>query len=256
MTGATATATYQGAPYAALLVAGNTYTFTVQVGTSVGIAASAPSNPMLEGTPSAPTNVVATEPTNGTADVSFTVPPDNGSTITSYVVEAMQGTTVYGSNTVTTGLDTTAGDTETLAYSGTALRAGSYTFVVLAANAIGISQASAPSNAVSVLAPSAPTNVVAAPGPNGTATVSFTVPSGNGSPITTYLLFAYQGTTLYGIVAVTPSTTMTGATATATYQGAPYAALLVAGNTYTFTVQVGTSVGIAASAPSNPMLES
>ena len=89
--------------------------------------------------PGAPTGVLA-NPGNGTANVSWSAPPDGGSAITSYTVTPWVGTTAQSPvvvsppalNTTITGLA-----------NGTA-----YTFTVSATNAIGTGPASAPSSAV------------------------------------------------------------------------------------------------------------
>ncbi len=90
-------------------------------------------------------------------------------------------------------------------------------------------------------APAAPTGVTATPG-NGQASVSWTAPNNGGSPITSYTVTPYIGTTAQ------PATTVTGTppATTTTVTG------LTNGTAYTFTVTATNSVGTGpASAASN-----
>ena len=89
--------------------------------------------------------------------------------------------------------------------------------------------------------PAAPTGVFATPG-NGSATVSWTAPANGGSPITSYTITPYAGSTAQ------PATTVSGnpPAATATIGG------LTNGTAYTFTVSATNAVGTGpASAQSN-----
>ena len=82
-------------------------------------------------------------------------------------------------------------------------------------------------------APGAPTGVSATPG-NGQATVSWTAPSSNGgSPITSYTVTPYIGSTAQTPVTVTGSPPATTATVTG----------LTNGTAYTFTVKATNAVG-------------
>ena len=84
----------------------------------------------------------------------------------------------------------------------------------------------------SASAPSAPTGVSATAG-NGSATVSWTAPSNGGSPITSYTITPYIGSTAQ------PATTLTGSPpATST----PITGL-TNGTTYTFTVTATNAIG-------------
>ncbi len=81
-------------------------------------------------------------------------------------------------------------------------------------------------------APGAPTNVSATAG-DGTATVTWTAPGNGGSPITSYVVTPYIGTTAQ------PSTTVSGSppATTATVSG------LTNGTAYTFTATAANAVG-------------
>jgi hypothetical protein len=88
-------------------------------------------------------------------------------------------------------------------------------------------------------APGAPTGVTAVPG-NASATVNWTVPANGGSPVTSYTVTPFAGTTALTPVPVTApatSTTVTG---------------LTNGTAYTFVVTATNAVGTSpASSPSN-----
>ena len=90
-------------------------------------------------------------------------------------------------------------------------------------------------------APNAPTGVTATAG-NASAVVSWTAPASNGSPITSYTVTPYVGTTAQTptVVTGTPPATSTSVTG------------LTNGTTYTFQVSATNGVGTGqASAPSN-----
>ncbi len=97
------------------------------------------------------------------------------------------------------------------------------------------SQPTAPS------APGAPTGVSATAG-NGSASVTWTAPGNGGSPITSYTVTPYIGTTAQPPVTVTGSPPGTAATVTG----------LTNGTAYTFTVTAANAIGTGpASAPSS-----
>jgi YD repeat-containing protein len=197
---------------------GTAYTFTVVATTGVGD--SPPSEPSAAvtaaGRPNVPTDVTATAGDGG-ADVSWTAPSDNGSPITSYTVTASPGgasTTVPGGTT-----STAVGGLQ----NGTA-----YTFTVVATTGVGDSPPSEPSAAVTAAGrPNVPTDVTATAGDGG-ADVSWTAPSDNGSPITSYTVTASPGGA---------STTVPGGTTSTAVGG------LQNGTAYTFTVVATTGVG-------------
>jgi hypothetical protein len=163
------------------LTNGTSYTFTVTADNSAGTGpASAPSNPVVPaGLPDAPSNVTAASTPHG-ATISFTPPADNGSPINSYTVTASPGGR------------TMVGRGSPLKVSG--LTNGKrYTFTVAATNGVGTGPESDPSNAVIPAGvPGAPRNVHASAA-HGTAKVSFTSPSSNGAPITSYTVMAMPG---------------------------------------------------------------
>jgi invasion protein IalB len=162
---------------------GTSYSFTVVATNGAGNSvASSPSGSITPATvPGAPTNVSATSQ-NGSASVSWTAPANNGGgTITGYTVTASPGgatATCATSPCVVNGLS-----------NGTA-----YTFTVVATNTVGDSVASLPSGSIApATVPGAPTNVSATLG-NGSASVSWTPPVGNGgASITGYTVTALPG---------------------------------------------------------------
>jgi hypothetical protein len=178
--------------------------------------------------PGPPTNASATAG-NGQASVSWSAPAsDGGSTISAYTATASPG----GQTCSTTGA---LGCTVTGLTNGT-----SYTFTVIATNAVGPGSPSAPTNAVTPTAaptvPGPPTNASATAG-NGQASVSWSAPaSDGGSTISAYTATASPG-------GQTCSTTgALGCTVTG----------LTNGTTYTFTVIATNAVGPGSpSAPSN-----
>jgi hypothetical protein len=216
------------------LADGTAYTFTVVASNAIGDGA--PSDPSTAVTPAAPmapdapTNVTA-DPGDGQATVSWTVPADNGSAITSYTVTTSPADvapmSASGTPTVITGL----------------VDGKSYTFTVTATNSIGTSLSSDPStavtpNATAATAPGAPTSVSAVAG-DGQATVSWVAPASNGGSSIT----GYTVTTSPPDVAPMPAT---GSPAVVTG--------LTDGQAYTFTVIATNGVGPGpASNPSSPV---
>ncbi len=163
---------------------GTPYTFSVTAtnGVGTGPASSASTAVTPAAVPGAPTGVSATA-SDGVASVSFTAPvSDGGSAITGYTVTAYPGgatTSCSASPCTVTGLT-----------DGTP-----YTFLVSAINAAGTGPSSTPSTAVIPAGlPGAPTGVSAKAG-DGAATVSWTAPVSNGSPITGYVVTTAPGGT-------------------------------------------------------------
>ena len=182
------------------------------------------------GPPATPTPVTATAGALSAA-VSWTVPTNNGSPITSYTVTPFRAGVAQTAQVF-------SGSTTSNTFTG--LTAGvSYTFQVTATNAYGTSTTSTSPAAIPYTVPGAPTAVTATAG-SQQATVQWTPPASTGfSPITGYLITPF----LAG-VAQTPVTV--GAVTTGVVPG------LTAGASYTFTVAAinaaGTGPASAASA--------
>jgi Domain of unknown function (DUF1929)/Fibronectin type III domain/Glyoxal oxidase N-terminus len=187
--------------------------------------------------PAAPTGVSATA-TAGSATVTWTAPSPGTSPITSYTITPYIGTVAQTPTTIT-GSPPATSTTITGLTNGT-----TYTFTVTATNAVGPGPASAASNPVTPsapTAPAAPSAVTATPG-NASATVSWTAPAADGSPITSYKITPYIGTTAQPASTITGSPPVTSTTITG----------LTNGTTYTFTVTATNAVGPGpASAASN-----
>jgi hypothetical protein len=208
------------------LTNGISYTFTVVATNSIGDSVeSSASSPVIPATaPNAPTAVSATSG-NQQATVSFALPANGGSPITSYTVTSSPGgLTATGSSSPITVTGLTNGTP--------------YTFTVVATNSVGNSVASstsAPGTPATV--PNAPTAVSATAG-NQQATVSFIAPANGGSPITSYTVRSSPGNrTATGSSPIT----ITGLT-----NGTPYTFTVVATNS------VGNSVASSASTPVTP----
>jgi titin len=226
------------------LTNGTAYTFTVAatnvVGTGPDSTASAAVTPTAAPTaPGAPTNVSGL-PGDASVALSWTAPSSNGgSPITSYRITPYIGTTAQAP--VATGSAATS-FTVTGLTNGTA-----YTFKVAATNAVGTGPDSAASSVVTPrkpTAPGAPTALTGTPG-DKSVDLSWTAPaSDGGSPITSYRITPYVGTTAQ--TPIDTGTTSTQRTVTG----------LTNGTTYTFTVAatnaVGTGTASAASAPLTP----
>ena len=174
--------------------------------------------------PDAPTGVSATAG-DQSATVSWTAPSDEGSPITGYTVSDGHGHTCAGT-------DPTDSCTVTDLTGGTP-----YTFTVTATNGDGTGAASAASNSVLPSSvPDAPTGVSATAG-NGSATITWTAPFDEESPITGYTVTASNSNP--------PKTCSTTGATTCTISG------LANGSSYTFTVTATNADGTgAASAPS------
>ncbi|MGZ4618621.1 MAG: glycoside hydrolase family 44 protein [Frankiaceae bacterium] len=183
--------------------------------------------------PAVPTGVSA-KAGDGQAEVSWTAPPDDDSSlITSYTVTAHHDGTDGPSSTVR-GYPPAPHATVSGLGNGTA-----YSFTVAATNAVGTGSASAASVPVTPIGkPGAPTNVKGSAA-DGTATVSWTPPADTGgSPITGYTVTAEPG----GI-----TTTAAGTDTSVSVPG------LTNGIPYTFTVTATNAVGTGPpSAPSDP----
>jgi hypothetical protein len=123
-----AMATTTSTTFSTGLEVGTQYTFTVTPQTAMGAAQSATSNAVTAGNvPGAPSGVTAMVISPGTVRVSWSAPPANAYPITGYTVT----TTPASVTSTTTSLTATLGP----------LPGGTYTFDVVAANALGTSAA-------------------------------------------------------------------------------------------------------------------
>ena len=220
------------------LTNGTPYTFTVvatnEIGNSVASSASTAVTPQTAA--SAPSTITATAG-DGQAVVAFSGSSTNGSTIANYTVQA------YDSNGITVSGATCTTSTSPCTVTGLA-NGSVYTFKVVTNSTVygaGSNTASAPSiasNSVTpATVPSAPTGVSATPG-TGKVTVSWTAPSSNGSPITSYQVQAYDA----------DGNAVNGATCTATAPSTTcdVSSNLVAGSNYTFKVTATSTAGTSA----------
>ena len=212
------------APCTSIVVAGLTngtaYTFTVTATNALGTGApSAPSNSATPVTvPGAPSNAGATRG-DAQATVAFLAPASNGgSPIISYTATSSPG-----------------GFTGSCAAPCTSITVGglangtTYTFTVVATNAVGNGPPSNPSNIVTPSTlPGAPTIGTATRG-NAQATVTFTAPASNGgATITTYTATSSPGA-ITGTCALSCNSITVGG--------------LTNGTAYTFTVTATNAAG-------------
>ena len=204
------------------------YTFTVIAHNAIGDSvASSASNSITTSTPTtvpdAPTIGVATSTGTTTATVAFTAPGSNGgSTILTYTATSSPGSitatlTQAGSGTISiTGLSATT----------------SYTFTVIAHNAIGDSVASSASNSITTATPAlaAPGSVTVTGLNAAEVEVAFTAPASNGgSVITSY--------TIISIPAKVTATLYQAGGGSVIFSG------LEGGTNYTFSVVAHTALG-------------
>ena len=213
------------------LTNGVAYTFTVHATNSVPghSAESAASNSVTPATvPDVPTAAVATLG-NGQASVAFSAPDsDGGHPITGYTVTAYTGTLPPVVFT------TASGPASPIGVSGLA-NGTSYTFTVHATNDVGNSAESTASAAViPATTPGSATNVTATLG-NGQASVAFTAPAANGSPITGYTVTSSPG-----------GLTGTGNSSPISVTG------LTNGQAYTFTVVATNAIGSGGASGASP----
>jgi uncharacterized repeat protein (TIGR02543 family) len=218
------------------LTNGSSYTFKA-ITNSTANSAAVTSAPSLATSaiipakaPDAPTGVEVTAGT-GKISVSWTEPASNGSAITSYTVQAYDG-----SGAAITGATCTVNAPATTCDVSTNLVAGTnYTFKVTATSLAGTSAASTASTSIAVnAAPSVPINVTAVAG-NASANVSWDPPVNiNGSALTGYSVTAYTAGNV-----VSGSCTTTASVETCLISG------LTNGTAYTFVVTATNGIGIS-----------
>ncbi|MGF7238514.1 MAG: putative Ig domain-containing protein [Frankia sp.] len=193
---------------------------------TLGVAAAA--SYVYASAPAAPAAPTATAGI-ASATVTWTAPATNGSPLTGYTVTPYLGGVAQ--TPVSFDASTT---TRTLS---ALTPGGSYTFTVAAQNAFGTGPASAASAAVVPYAvPAAPT-ITAVSAHDSAATLSWSAPATNGSPITGYVVTPYLG----GVAQTTQ--TFPGTQTSASVVG------LTPGATYTFTV---AAINLAGTGPPSP----
>ena len=219
----------QGTPTACTLTGltnGITYVVNVVAGNALGASAPGTSIPVTPATvPTAPQGITAVA-AKRSALVSWTAPASNGgAAISSYTVTASPGgakCTSAGSSCVVSAL-----------YLGV-----TYSFTVVAVNAVGPSSSSALSNPATIGTPSAPTNVGAIAETSSTTVYWQPAPT-NGFAVKTYTATASPG----------------GASCTATRVLSCSISGLVNGTSYRVTVVATNGQGTSpASAPSAPVI--
>ncbi len=203
---------------------GTSYTFRVNASNAIGTSwQSWGSNPVIPAsTPSAPTDVTGIAG-NGQVKLSWTLPDGNGYPVIGEVITPIADSASLGP-IILTYASTNYTDTDLA--NGT-----SYQFTVAAITKAGVSAGSTESPAVIPATIPAPPTSVTATGSDASATVSWTAPSSQGSPITSYIVNAYVNGTL------AQSTTFDSANPSDTMSG------LRDGTPYTFAVQAVNAVG-------------
>jgi hypothetical protein len=210
------------------LTYGVAYTFTVTAANAAGTGASSTASNAVTpySVPGAPTTLIASiNASSQTAKITWAAPPSNGAPITEYKITSNP----KGLSGIA-GPGATSGTISGLAYGE------SYTFTVAATNAAGAGATSTASAAITPYSvPGAATEVSAAINANNqSATVKWSAPSSNGSPIKGYTI-----TSLPGGLTGTAGPDATSATVSGLTNGIPY----------TFTVTANNEVGTGA--PSN-----
>jgi hypothetical protein len=225
-----------------LLTNGTTYQFTVAALSAAGVGAdSALSDPITVGKAGAPASAGA-QPGNGTAKVSWAVPtatygiPITGYRVTPFIGGVAQPARNFASTALTQVI--------------TGLTIGtSYQFSVAAKNASSVGFDSALTKTVIVGAPASPTAVVVTPG-SDRATIRWTAPAANGSPITGYAVSAWY---LDGnpVGTRTFSGTQTSRVLAPLFPGSHF---LLNGNAYRFTVAAINARGTGSDSALTPAI--
>jgi uncharacterized delta-60 repeat protein len=166
-----------------------------------------------------------------TATLTWTAPASNGYPITGYLILPVPAIGSLGNIIIPSG------STLTTTISGLDVSTG-YAFKILAKNALGNGTLSGYSSTVYTgNVPSTPVAPTVAPASVSTATVSWSAPAANNSPITGYTIAVTPsaGVTVTQPVGTAMSTTVSG---------------LAAGTAYAFTVTATNAVGNSAASPS------
>ena len=222
------------------------------------------------GTPSAPVIGTATGG-NGQVTVTWTVPANDGSPITSFIISGtyvsgspFDGTAV-GSDTVDAGsvgssTDPTPGASDSFVYAGLANGVG-YSFSIEAANANGAGTASAQSNtATTGTTPQAPSSLVAVAGSQAVQ-LNWTVLNNGGSPVTDFVVTPSIGSMAQAAVTIPVGAVGSALDPTPFSSDSYELGGLANGTAYTFTIAATNSpwgTGTASSptatvTPSSPL---
>lgn len=234
-----ATCTGSGTTYTCTgLTDGTAYTFTAvatnEVGNSIASTANSPAL-TTQGAASAPSTISATAG-DSQATVTFSGAVANGATITSYTVQAYDssGSAVSGATCTATTSATNGSCIVTGLTNGS-----SYTFKAITNSTANSSATSSTSSSASTAVipakvPDAPTSIAVTAG-TGKVTVTWDVPSSNGSAILSYTVRAYDAA----------GSAVSGATCTATAPSTTcdVSSNLVAGTNYTFKVTATSAIG-------------
>lgn len=164
------------------LTNGLSYSFRIAATNAVGTGPYSTTAAVTVGAPTAP-GFPSAQPGDTTARVAWQASSDNGSAITAYKITPYIGTTAQAPQVFNS---TARSQTVTGLVNGT-----TYTFQVVALNAVGASPVSATAP-IEVGTPTAPAWPSAKPG-NASAIVSWLAAAANGSPVTGYTITPYLG---------------------------------------------------------------
>ena len=217
------------------LTNGRQYTFQVTATNAVGTSTAATAHATPAGAPTAPQAVTASAG-DGQVTVSWTAPAASGAPVTGYTVTPYDGNVALSATQV--------GPSVTTVIVGSLTNGTSYRFDVTATNAIGTSPA-ASANATPAGPPGPPTAVSAAAG-NAQATVTWTAPADNGSPLTGFMVTPYVNGAAQTPTSVAP--TVTGTTIGSLSNGTTYTFAVTATNAIG-TSPAGTSGAVTPAAP-------
>jgi len=211
------------------LTNGTDYTFTVTA-TNAGGSQTSLASPVVTpaGQPGAPSAVTASAG-DGQVSLSWTASVADGSPITSYTVTPFGPTGALSPTVVNGGL--------TAATIGGLINGDSYTFIVVASNAVGTSPAANSNPVTPAGVPASPGNVSVTAG-DSQATVFWSAPADNGAPVVSYTV------TPIGPGGPLSATTVSAAATSVVIGG------MTNGTSYSFTVTATNAVGSSAAAAS------